>query len=271
MLRDNMETLVEDLRAAIDMRREHLEKVARETREALRTYRAQQQDKAGQLQDKARRLREALASQRQRGTRAAQARRRADQQERERTRVSVSEFRSAVHSRVERLGMERHEFSEAQRQRLSADLDELRRAVAQARDAARQGLEGLGGARQEIARALKGTLAAGREALTGAVGPLREELKDDLRQALDLWRGLARPVPKAKAGEAPEQPARTGEGLIELDEEEVFAAIIGHPEGIRLVDIGEELGVPWRSLTGLARNLVEEGRVEKAKNLYYPK
>lgn len=58
--------------------------------------------------------------------------------------------------------------------------------------------------------------------------------------------------------------------LMELDEDEVYAVITNHPQGIRLVEIGENLGVEWRSLIGVTRSLVDEGRVEKLENCYYP-
>lgn len=64
-----------------------------------------------------------------------------------------------------------------------------------------------------------------------------------------------------KTGEEPEEI---------IPEERVLRVIRSHPEGIRLVDIGNELGVNWRTFIGAARTLVEEARVEKVDNVYYP-
>lgn len=50
----------------------------------------------------------------------------------------------------------------------------------------------------------------------------------------------------------------------------MLSIINSRPDGIRLVDIGEELSVAWRSLIPLARNLVESGQVAKVDILYYP-
>jgi hypothetical protein len=44
-----------------------------------------------------------------------------------------------------------------------------------------------------------------------------------------------------------------------------------HPEGIKLVDIGGELGVDWRGLIADTKSLVEKNKVEKTDNFYYPK
>jgi predicted transcriptional regulator len=51
---------------------------------------------------------------------------------------------------------------------------------------------------------------------------------------------------------------------------QMLSIINSHPDGIRLVDIGEELSVAWRSLIPLARNLVESNQVTKIDVLYYP-
>ena len=54
--------------------------------------------------------------------------------------------------------------------------------------------------------------------------------------------------------------------------EKVLEVVAKYPEGgIRLVDIGNELGVDWRTLIGSTKSLVDEGQVEKIENVYYPK
>ena len=55
------------------------------------------------------------------------------------------------------------------------------------------------------------------------------------------------------------------------DEERVLEVIARHPEGIKLVDIGNELGVNWRSFIGTTKSLVDEGKVEKIDTVYYPR
>jgi len=79
------------------------------------------------------------------------------------------------------------------------------------------------------------------------------------------------PAPEAAAPEAappeaaPPKAARpTAEKMLEV--------IDKYPEGgIRLVDIGNELGVDWRTLIGSVKSLVDGGQVEKIENVYYPK
>jgi len=52
---------------------------------------------------------------------------------------------------------------------------------------------------------------------------------------------------------------------------EIVRLLEEHPEGLSLVEIGEELGVQWQSLTGTISQLVEEGEIEKKDKTYYPK
>jgi len=37
-----------------------------------------------------------------------------------------------------------------------------------------------------------------------------------------------------------------------------------------IVDIGNELGVDWRSLTGVVRSLMDEREIERIDSMYYP-
>lgn len=54
------------------------------------------------------------------------------------------------------------------------------------------------------------------------------------------------------------------------EREQILRVLSGHPDGIRLVDIGNELGVDWRSLITLTKVLADEGKVQKIEHLYYP-
>jgi DNA-binding IclR family transcriptional regulator len=68
-------------------------------------------------------------------------------------------------------------------------------------------------------------------------------------------------VPAEEVVRAEEEPAQ---------KERVLFVIQRHPEGIRIVDIGNELGVDWRSLTRIARSLIDEGKIERIDTMYYP-
>lgn len=42
-----------------------------------------------------------------------------------------------------------------------------------------------------------------------------------------------------------------------------------HPEGVTLADLGNELGVDWRSLIGTVRSLMNEGEIERIQQMFY--
>jgi predicted transcriptional regulator len=50
----------------------------------------------------------------------------------------------------------------------------------------------------------------------------------------------------------------------------ILAVIQRHPEGVSIVDIGNELGVDWRSLITALQPLVEERKIERINTVYYP-
>ena len=87
---------------------------------------------------------------------------------------------------------------------------------------------------------------------------------------------LGRGRPPARGGRAPAPPVSGGasEPLREQIEEaarRVLEVIERHPEGVRLVQIGEELGVDWRLLIAPINRLLEQGRIRKEDRLYFPR
>ena len=72
------------------------------------------------------------------------------------------------------------------------------------------------------------------------------------------------------AVEEPVQPVIEEEAE-PFPEKQILEVIAGHPGGIKLVDIGNELGVDWRSLIGIIKPLVDGGKIDKMENLYYPR
>lgn len=53
-------------------------------------------------------------------------------------------------------------------------------------------------------------------------------------------------------------------------EDRVLEFIERHPEGVRVSDMEEPLGVPRQRLGKIAKSLLEDGRVRKEQNLYFP-
>jgi len=63
-------------------------------------------------------------------------------------------------------------------------------------------------------------------------------------------------------------PAKTAREEFEEQLGLVRDAVAAHPEGLTLVEIGRELDVDWRRLTGAVKELVERGELRKEGKRY---
>lgn len=64
-----------------------------------------------------------------------------------------------------------------------------------------------------------------------------------------------------------EEPTPTEEAT---QAKRILAVIQQNPVGVSLVDIGNELGVDWRSLIVTLQTLEEERKIERINTMYYP-
>ena len=241
-LSDSVCTLVADITAATHNRQTHLHALREETREA-------RQQCQSALQEVGQSLREHFASHRAQRATATRVQRQATHQFmgeihrlHEQRRVTVSELRSDAYNSIKRFGLERQDMAKTVRERFSSE----------------------GQALQEAVQAIR----AAAQAMVG-------EVVADRCQAHQHWteRLKKKVTPEAVAEAAAEveaQPEVQDARPLPL-EERVLDVITRHPGGIRLVDIGNDLGVDWRSLLGTSRTIVEEDKVERIDNLYYPK
>jgi len=184
----------------------------------------------------------------------------------EQCRVTVSELRSNAHNTTERFGLERQDMVRVVQGRLSSVGQALRDAVQEVRDAA---------------QAMVGELVADRrqahqhwtEGLKKKLAP--EAVATEAVVATEAIVAAEAVVPPAAVVEevaaAVEVPSEVETARLLPLEERVLEVIARHPQGIRLVDIGNALGVDWRSLLGVSRTIVEEDKVERIDNLYYPR
>ena len=90
---------------------------------------------------------------------------------------------------------------------------------------------------------------------------VRQALAQTLRRALRDHRAalIASMKPAAAAAAAP---------TADLDTR-VLTVIGRHPDGVRALDLGNELGVDWRRVLEATRNLVAAGAVEQVDQHFY--
>ena len=153
-------------------------------------------------------------------------------------------------------------------------VDDLRSATEARRAAFRQLMEDIGVRLSEVRSDTHNLIERfGREDTErkGAVGEMVGEFSSDRGQAHQIWtqRLKEKIKPRAVVRKVKEKPSV--EAAPPPNEKKILEVITGHPDGIRLIDIGNELGVDWRVLIGPSKSLMDEGRVEKIENMYYPK
>lgn len=144
-------------------------------------------------------------------------------------------------------------------------------------------LTGIGRGRspERSARAAIGLLIVAMALLLGAifVPPLSISSYWFLLSALPLYvpalwllgepgqpRGAApQALPRAQGS------STTSTALAEFNEhlQKIPEVLAAHPEGLTLVEIGRQLDVEWRRLTGAARELIERGLIYKVEKRYF--
>ena len=211
-----------------------------------------------------------------------EARSAAGRQLREDIGVRLSEIRSDTHNLMERFHREGTERKTATGEMLGdfrkADT-ERKATVDELKGNTKDMMKDFHKANSELKGNVKDMLGDFHQAnseFKGAVSEMVREFASDHRQAHQIWtEGLkGRIKPKAAVEEAEEKPKVKEKPKAEVgppDVEKVLEVITGHAEGIRLIDIGNELGVDWRTLIGATKSLVDGGQVEKIENMYYPK
>ena len=109
-------------------------------------------------------------------------------------------------------------------------------------------------------RTLIDTLWASASARWTAVPELRMQTRVFLRERR-AWRRQ-----QAEAVTRPHSSAPPHDRL----EAEVLRVIARHPEGVRAFEIGNELGIDWRSVPAVAARLVDRAEVEQVAHEFYP-
>jgi len=110
----------------------------------------------------------------------------------------------------------------------------------------------------------------------------QDKVRAELQKASLSWqktasilqekRSGAKPIPKVlekkTVEEALPKKAKISEEL--SDKKQVLRLTKGHPEGMKLTEIGAELGKDWRWYIPIVKELMEESKIRKEENLYYP-
>lgn len=283
-----MANLVQHIQGASEQRHASLGQMHHQTQRFLGDCRAADRTRAGEL-------RQQLDGAEKARLEAAQKLMRSSREAIRNIGVRVSELRSDTHNLVQRFTLEHRDMGQALRGRLASEKNARVGATRQTRRALRAKL-------RADARNLHTSLRTADNARKQATQQMMAPVAADIRQASRNWReGLKKKEAPSIAGvitqaaeairevagasvvveePTPVVPAEEPRGEVAVEEEQaaraaaraerVLSVIQAHPDGIRLVEIGNEMGVDWRGLIAVVRSLMDEGKVEKIDDVYYP-
>ena len=146
-------------------------------------------------------------------------------------------------------------------------------------------------AHADMSAELKKDLAKYVSGIVSDTKKLLSEYSSDMMKTSNIWNGMSKTMAKARKGGAvaPKVEAKVKvmpvkeaikeaakevekeEASPEMDiEEKVLGFIKSHPEGVKVGDMEEPLGVARTKLGVIAKMLLGEGKVRKEENLYFP-
>jgi len=240
---DTMQNTVDEIRSSTEARETFLRELLEETKQLIKTTDNTMRDIHNARQAQTKVIKEKLSSDREKLSSDEKARVETMQEfmgeigkSIKDIKIRVSEIRSGASSLMEKFRLEHRDAAEALREKLSSD----------------------------------------EKARVKAVREMLDEVASDLRQARKIWSeiGKKKIIPEVVAKKVVEEI----EGKPEVEaaplpsgREKILEVISRHPEGIKLVDIGNELGVDWRTLIGSVKSLVNEDKIEKIDTMYHSK
>ena len=185
---------------------------------------------------------------------------------------AIQKLMGDVREFMENAGSDLRDMADAMRERLSSDEAVRKEAAQRLLNDVRYFMNDVRSELQDMASALREKLSSDEQARRETIQQLLDELRSDLHEAREVWETLLEGTSPQPATEEETMPEPVAEESAEPSPEDAVLEVIAkHSEGIRLVEIGNEMGVDWRGLIGVVKPLVDEDRIEKIDNLYYPK
>jgi hypothetical protein len=128
--------------------------------------------------------------------------------------------------------------------------------------------------RQSLAAGLRRQLRSHRETIRTVLMRRRWKASADDQRLI----GTARQQEAVSAGGEfldalnvwPQFSDRLGNDCDPPEEKKILQAIQRHPEGVSIVEMGNELGVDFRRLLGSTDTLLASGKIDQVHELFYP-
>ncbi|PIU29278.1 MAG: hypothetical protein COT09_01660 [Candidatus Hydromicrobium americanum] len=268
-LAEDTKKLAEDIVASYDLRVKEIRKLAKDTQSMLKEFQGEQKGMAAELkktfkQEEADRLKAEADRIKAFGSMKNEI-----QAEQEKRNKAVADL-------LEKFAKDHEAMANELRGTLAEGEAERNKAVADL-------LEKFAKDHEDMAAELRKTLKEGEVVRLKEVLNLLQEFKTEREKMAANWQALTAAMAKRRSiklkveTEVKARPVE--EAIKEMEEkvtpetdleEKVLEFIERHPEGVRVGDIEEPLGVPRMRLGQVAKRLLKKGDVRREGNIYFP-
>jgi DNA-binding ferritin-like protein len=150
-------------------------------------------------------------------------------------------------------------------------------------------MDGFKVAHSQMSKELKKDLSKSNQEMKSKVSKMlndfrstQDKLRAELEKASLSWQQTASTLQEKRSGGKPvskglekkivkEKLPKKTKIMEELsDKVQTLDLVQKHPEGLKLTEIGVELGKDWRWYIPIVKELLEENKIRKEENLYYP-
>jgi len=250
---DAMQNVVDEIGSSAEARGTALRELSEEAKQLMKDTHNAMKDIHRINEAQAKDLRDRLSSERKAGVEETRGFMEDVEKFIEGIRVRTSEMRSGNQNLLERFHLEHGDMAKTLREGLSSARVKLSSDEKVTADASRQFMEEVHNTNSECREAVREML---------------DEIASDLGQADQIWtKGLGKKVVRKAVVKEAVQEIKKKAGT---EKEKILEVVARHPDGIKLIDMGNELGVDWRTLIGPIKSLVDKDKVEKIDTMYYP-
>ncbi|MEK6591349.1 MAG: hypothetical protein AABZ11_11805 [Nitrospinota bacterium] len=135
-------------------------------------------------------------------------------------------------------------------------------------------LHGFQKGRVKMSKDLKGMLTMSVGNIVGETRKLLGEYSSDMKMAAHAWQDMCKALSAARKNSAvvSVEGTKKEEAVFHEAEmeEKILKLVRRHPEGLKVGDMKEHLGIVSTKLGAVAKRLLEEGKIRKEENLYFP-
>jgi len=207
----------------------------------------------------------------------------------ERRKAEVSKTLEDTQKMMNEFKISRIQMSKELKESLTTGVERRKAEVSKTLDDTKKMMDDFKVSHSQMSKELKKNLTKSNQGIKSEVSSMlndfrstQDKLRADLEKASLSWQQTASTLQEKRSGVKP-IPEVLGKKIIKekfpkktkiaeelSDKKQVLMLIKEHPEGIKLTEIGASLEKDWRWYIVTVKELMEENKIRKEENLYYP-